>query len=258
MQSQIPVRKALLIAVAAATLLIAGALVWWNQGPAPEPPTARGEVEKTVSSSSRALQPVNTAGAPAKSLPTRQTQSTTPRANAETFDTFRLRPFAVTTESATNGWTAEDARSPDVIRQIAHNEVEVARMLEENDRIHRRQLVYRNETADVAVQRAMADGRPVSRLALPGLDGQELEFEVVSTDLAPSGQSGSLAGHLAGKPESQVVLSFRSGREAFSVSSPEDGLYLQADPREPGELIVKSIDPATYIQGSCGNPEHDH
>ena len=49
-----------------------------------------------------------------------------------------------------------------------------------------------------------------------------------------------------------VTLAFKGGREAFTVLSPEDDLYLQADPREPGELIVKRIDPDTYVVGKCG------
>lgn len=125
-------------------------------------------------------------------------------------------------------------------------------MIEENDRIHRRQLVYRNETAAASVQRSMAAGESITRLTLPGLDGEEHDFEVVRADLAPSGQSGSFHGHLPGKPNSLVTLAFKFGREAFTVHSPDDNLYLEGEPREPGEVIVKRFDPGEYYQGTCG------
>ena len=163
-----------------------------------------------------------------------------------------LRPLPVERATDRHEWTAGDLSSPELIEKIAHNPDEFIRMVEENDRIERRQLVYRNDTAAAAVQRARASGEPLRALTLPGLDGQELEFEIVRADLEPSGLKGSFAGRLAGKPESMVILSFKGDREAFSVSSPADDLHLQADPREPGEIVVKRIDPATYIQGGCG------
>lgn len=162
------------------------------------------------------------------------------------------RPLPVAQSSHTHEWTAGDASSPAVIEKIAHNPEEFIRMVEENDRIKRRQLVYRKHTAAAAVQAARASGEPLNRLLLPALDGREIEFEILRTDLDPSGQKGSFAGRISGIPNSMVILSFKNDREAFSLSSPDEGLHLQADPREPGEIIVKSIDPATYIQGKCG------
>jgi hypothetical protein len=177
-------------------------------------------------------------------------------------DKVILHPLPVSSKSATHEWTDADATDPKIIERIAHNPDEFVRMAEENERIKRRQLVYRKDTAAAVVQRSMASGEPVRTLALPGLDGQELEFAITCADLAPSGQSGTFTGLLAGKPRSLVTLAFKFGREAFSVSSPEDNLYLQGDPREPGEIIVKSIDPATYVPGKCGvsdNSEpHEH
>lgn len=169
-----------------------------------------------------------------------------------------LRPLPVSLTSPAHEWTEGDASDISVIERIAHNSDEAVRMLEENERIHRRQLVYRKETAAALVQRARATGETVRKLTLPGLDGRELEFEIQRADLALSGLSGSFAGRLAGQPDSMVILSFRGNREAFSVSAPQENLHLQADPREPGEIIVKAIDPATYIQGGCGNPDHHH
>lgn len=162
------------------------------------------------------------------------------------------RPLPVAHSSRTHEWTEGDASLPAVIEKIAHNPEEFIRMVEENDRIKRRQLVYRKHTVAAAVKSARASGEPLNRLLLPALDGREVEFEILRADLDPSGQKGSFAGRIAGIPNSMVILSFKDDREAFSLSSPDEGLHLQADPREPGEIIVKSIDPATYIQGKCG------
>lgn len=156
--------------------------------------------------------------------------------------------------SATHQWTGADAMDPRVIEKIAHNPDEFIKMVEENDRILRRQLVYRKDTAASVVQRARLAGEPVRRLTLPALDGREVEFEVTTADLSPSGQSGSFTGHVAGKPASLVTLAFEFGTEAFSVMSPDDQLFLIADPREPGQVIVKSIDPDKYQPLPCGNP----
>lgn len=165
-----------------------------------------------------------------------------------------LRPLAVVQAGRQHEWTSENAMQPEVIEKISHNPEEFMRMVEENDRIQRRQLVYRKEPAWHTVEQSKGKGEPIRKLMLPSLDGRELEFEVTSVDLAPSGLSGTFAGHLPGKLKSLVTLAFDRGREAFTVLSPEDGLYLQGHPREPGELIVTSFDPAIYQPVSICEP----
>ena len=180
----------------------------------------------------------------------------TPEDNASP-DAATQRPIAVSRRSGTHEWTADDATDLKVIERIAHNPDEIIRMVEENDRILRRQLVYRKETAAKLIQKARLNGQPVKQFILPGLDGRELEVEVISSDLAPSGQTGTFHGRLAGRRQSLVTLAFEFGVEAFTVLSPEDGIYLQADPRESGELIVKSFDPDKYVPFQCGQPVHE-
>jgi hypothetical protein len=165
----------------------------------------------------------------------------------------RLLPVRKST--ATHQWTEGDGLDPVFVEKIAHNPDEFIKMMEENERIKARQLVYRNDTAAAVIQRAKLTGEPLHSLTLPALDGREVQFEVVSADLAPSGQSGTFTGRLAGRPDSTVTLAFKFGREAFTILSPADNLYLQADPREPGEIILKSIDPATYAPARCGTPD---
>lgn len=165
-----------------------------------------------------------------------------------------LRPLAPVSASAAHEWTGEDATAPETIAKIAHNRSEFVRLVQENARIQRRQLVYRKEPAWVLVERAKGEGKPLAKLVLPGLDGREVVMEIESSDLALSGLSGTFAGRVAGRQQSLVTLAFDRGREAFTVVSPEDGIYLQGDPREPGEIIVASFDPQKYQPLPCGNP----
>ena len=206
------------------------------------------------------LASVNTGGASSEQSQPRtdvspQSQPAPVAASASTATAaFQLRPLAVARETATHQWTAEDARDTNVIRQLAHNDLEYQRMVEENTRIQRRQLVYRKDTAAAVLQRALLTGEPVGQLTLPGFDGQELQFTIDRSDLELSKQSGSFTGHLAGRPGSLVTLAFKFGREAFTILSSEDGVYLQAHPREPGELIITKFDPEAYQPMPGGEP----
>ena len=170
---------------------------------------------------------------------------------AAKFGWFRQRPLAVAQETGRNQWTADDARRPEVIEKIAHNDLEVERMTKENPAIYRRQLVYRKDTAAATVERARATGESVQKLTLPGLDGQEYEFEVAQANIAPSGLSGTFAGHLPGRAQSVVTLAYKLDREAFTIVSSEDGVFLTAEAREPREVVVKRINPKLYAYFKC-------
>ena len=166
---------------------------------------------------------------------------------------FLKRPFAVARESEHYQWTSENGKDPRVMQRLAHNETELARMAKENDTIFRRQLVYHKGAFSLQAQ-AERSGQPVSQVTLPGLDGQELDVEIVKTECEAGGDRGTFTGRLAGRDDSLVIVAFVGGAEGFTVVSPRDKLYLHAEPREPGELVVKSIDPATYatLPAGCG------
>lgn len=198
--------------------------------------------------------PSTTAVAPVPSETPASLPSPRAALTAATFPGFQRRPFAVAHSSGQHEWTSEDGRDPDAILEIAHNETEVQRLMEENPRIMRRQIVYRKEPAWVLVERAKASGEPLRRLIVPAFDGREVEIEVTRADLDPSGLSGTFAGRLPGRGQSLVTLAFKRGREAFTVMSPEDGTYLQGHPREPGEIIVTSFDPDKYQPLPGGEP----
>lgn len=168
---------------------------------------------------------------------------------------FERRPFKPVRESKDFQWTAEDGTDTNVIRRLAHNDLEFTRLAQENARIYRRQLVYHTDGAAAQIERAKATGRSLQQITFPGLDGQEVPIEITRADLNPSGQQGALSGTVAGRSDSMVTLAFKGAREAFTILSPKDNLYLVGEPREPGELIVKSINPETYVVGVCGNPD---
>lgn len=168
------------------------------------------------------------------------------------------RPLPVARTSALHQWTTGDALTPDTLQRIARNADEFIRLVQENDRILRRQLVYRQDVAAAAVQRSRLTGEPIRSLVLPGLDGQEYEIAITRADLSPSGQSGTFSGRLATEPDSLVTLAFHFGREAFTILSTTAGIFLQGHPREPGELIVTSFDPAAYSPQPGGEPILTH
>jgi hypothetical protein len=185
------------------------------------------------------------AGAPA--LPANRIAATA-AANpaAQTFAWFQLHPFAVAQSNSIYGWTAEDGKDTNVIRRLAHNELEYARMVAENSTIHRRQLVYHPDGFTLLAQQAMQSGQSIQQLTLPGLDGQSLPVVVTKTDFESGGDRGVFYGKLPDDPNSMVTVAFINGREAFTVVSSQANIYLQAEAREPGEIVVKSIDPKTY------------
>jgi hypothetical protein len=90
----------------------------------------------------------------------------TPAALAN-YPDFQVRPFAVAYESPQIRWTQGDGKDTNVIRHLAHNHLEYDRMVEENPRIFRRQLVYLKELAGAVFEEAKLTGKPVQLLTLP-------------------------------------------------------------------------------------------
>lgn len=205
------------------------------------------EIQKPVDS------PASRSEETAKTVET-STTPPSPIRGVRQFESFRLRPFAAVKSSGAHEWTAEDARSPEAIRNLAHNELEVQRLLEENARIERRQLVYRKVTVPSLLERSLGSGQRLQSFTLPGLDGQEIEVEVTETNVGSSLESGSVTGRVKGRYNSTVTVGFSNGRESFNVLSPEDGLFLTADAREPGEVLVKQIIPDKYAPQRGGEP----
>ncbi len=153
------------------------------------------------------------------------------------------RPLAVALSKKNHEWTAENAMDLKVIEHIAHNPEEAIRLIEENDRIKRRQLVYRRETVPMLLERT---GGSLETFTLPGLDGREVEVEVTDVRLMNGTNGGCVNGRVKGRFNSMVSVGFSNGCESFNVLSPDEGLFLTADAREPGEVLVKEIDPNVY------------
>lgn len=173
-------------------------------------------------------------------------QSAPSRLPVPQFAWFRDHPFAATETNGGFAWTIEDGRETNVIRQLAHNELEYQRMVNENGSIYRRQLVYFVEGLTLRAQQAVQTGRSFRQVTLPGLDGQELSVQVTKSDFESGGDKGLIYGKLPDDPNSMVTAAFVNGREAFTVVSPQNHLYLLGESREPGEIVVKSIDPSNY------------
>jgi len=161
---------------------------------------------------------------------------------------FKKRVFPVAYQSSNFQWTLADGKDTNVIRKLAHNQLEYQRMLIENDTIFRRQLIYFNQGFVPLAQQALQTGQNLKQITLPGLGGQELTVDVKRTDFRDGGIRGQIYGQLPGQPDSMVTVAFANNLEAFTIISPRDQIYLQAEAHEPGEVVVKSINPQTYGQ----------
>jgi|GEM_PF-4242182 hypothetical protein len=139
-----------------------------------------------------------------------------------------------------------DGKGTNVLRFWARNEPEFQRMLEENARIKRRQVVQWHATAISALERSRAAGESLRQIFLPGLDGRVITFEITQSEVEPSGTSGILSGRVAGFPDSMVRLRFSGDQEVFTVALPSKNLFLAAETRGDGDIILKSIDPEAY------------
>lgn len=145
-----------------------------------------------------------------------------------------------------------DGKDTNSIRQWAHNEQEAQRMLDENDKIYRRQLVTLKEPVAAVVEKNRLTGAKIRELTLQGLDGQEIQFQITGQEIEPSGLRGTFHGLVAGRPDSLVTLAFLQSRQAYTILSPTDNLYLDVEPHDPGDVIVKRIDLEKYGAGMCG------
>ncbi len=158
----------------------------------------------------------------------------------------QMGPFKVAQSNGPYEWTAEDGTDTNVIRLLAHNDLEYQRMLIENPTIYRRQLVYHMEPFTLQAQQAVQSGQSLQQITLPGLDGQLLTANVTRTDFKDGGEQGQIYAQLPGDPNSIVTVAFVNNTEAFTVISAQDQIFLQAEAHDPGQIVVKSINPATY------------
>jgi hypothetical protein len=169
---------------------------------------------------------------------------------------FKKRPLPMAYESTNSQWTLADGKDTNVIRQLAHNELEYQRMVEENSRIIKRELVYRKETVPQLLQHLLPTGQKLQNFTLPGVDGLEVQVEVTDTHVNGMAQSGSVNGRIKGQFNSMVSVGFYNGCESYNIISPDQNLYFVADAREPGEVIVKQIDPDKYSPPAGDTPDY--
>lgn len=159
---------------------------------------------------------------------------------------FEMHPFEVQHESEHHRWTRLDARTPELIDQLAHNDLERERLLRENEWVTKRELVYRNVTLLDQATAAAEEGREVTEIILPGFEGEEYLIKVDSfeTQVSEDGVTeGWITGRLENDPDSLVSLGFFGEREAGNISSSELGVELTFQPREDQQIVVSQVDP---------------
>lgn len=226
-------------------LLLAAAIIFWLPGKNP-PFVALQHASPATTSITNRGGGIPLTNAVSSAPPQSMLAANAPRLPVPQFVWFRNRPFAVTKTNGGFSWTAEDGKDTNIIRQLAHNELEYQRMVSENKTIFRRQLVYHSEGFTLLAQQAVQSGQSIQQIMVPGLDGKAWSVAVSKTDLESGGDRGLLYGKLPDDPDSMVTVAFINDREAFTVVSRQNKFVLQGEAREPGEIVVKSIDPATY------------
>jgi hypothetical protein len=159
---------------------------------------------------------------------------------------FQEHPFPAAYDSHGFQWTLADGKDTNVIRLLAHNESEYRRMVIENEAIYRRQLVYFTSRFASLAGNLVQTHQDAQQITLPGLDGQTFTVDVTRTDFRDGGSKGQIYGQLPDRPDSMVTVAFVNGREAFTIISPRDQIYLQAEAREPGQVVIKSVNPQRY------------
>ena len=161
------------------------------------------------------------------------------------YSDFVVKPFEVKKSNERHGWTVVDARKPEHLDLLSHNDIERERHADENFWVSRRELVYRNETLLDSVRTAQGNNEELKEIILPGFDGEEYRVEVIEVDdrVNEEGiQDGSIFGRLVDDPNSTVHLGYYDQRESGGIISDELGIYLSYDPRQDGQLIIKEVD----------------
>ncbi len=99
------------------------------------------------------------------------------------------------------------------------------------------------------LERARLTGETLRQLTLPGLEAAKSRSKSAPVMSIPRAW---IRGCVAGHPDSMVTLAFYQGRQAFTVIGPSETPFLDAEAHEPGDVLVKQIDPAKYVTGQCG------
>lgn len=155
-----------------------------------------------------------------------------------------------------------------MIDELAHNDLERARMTEENVWVKQRELVYIYQPLQAALANAQEEG--LKTFIFPGFAGTE--YEVVVTDwgneISEEGiPIGWIDGHLSDDPESSASLSYYDKREVGSIISKELDINIGYEPREDNQIVIREADPmavdyissdwsceTTYSSHSVGTP----
>ena len=161
------------------------------------------------------------------------------------YTAFVMDPFEVKISNERHGWTVLNARSPEHVELLAHSDPEKDRITEENFWTPRRELVYRKEVVSDLLAKAEESGDALKELILPGFAGDEFNVTVddIQSFVNEEGiREGDIIGHLTGDPDSKVILGFYGDRESGLVTSPNLEQDINYNPREDGQILVKSVD----------------
>ncbi len=173
------------------------------------------------------------------------------------------RPFEVTHSTKNFKWTAEDGRSPEIMKQIANNSLMLEELERTNSFVTKRQLLY--VAGDFGEKGHEVFHGQRDEVVLPGPDGQEFVVKISdyagdeTDDNAP--MTGVFTGTIVGQPGSRVEAASQEDYWSIGIRT-ADGKSYELINREHGELILSEIDlvaQAEHDDFGCGaNLGEDH
>jgi len=156
-------------------------------------------------------------------------------------------PFASTQEKGGFKWTAEDGMSPEIMRQLANNNVMLKSLEEENASILRRQLIYAPENFGKKAQKIYDE--TLKTITLPGFDGRLFEVEISTVTPKDAKEvSGAFAGKLVGQ-EGWVTAA--SEKDYWSIGIYTSDQVINIANREHGEWMLSEGDPNAKPEQDC-------
>ncbi len=167
------------------------------------------------------------------------------------------KPFKVTHATENYQWTAEDGRSPEVMKQLANNSQMYDELERTNSFVTDRSLIYVADGFGERVE-GIFDGS-LEEIVLPGPDGKEFKVKITQfvgdeTD-AGAQITGAFTGTIDGQPDS--IIRGASQEDYWSIGiTTQEGKNYEIINREHGEWILSAIDQdarAEHDNFGCGS-----
>lgn len=136
-------------------------------------------------------------------------------------------------------WIKDKQSNAAFVQKYARHEMEKNRLETHNKFVHRRSLVELNEPFRDLAKTLMLDPA-ASEVSLPAFDGKQYDVVITKRD-GLSKISGTLRGHLAGDPESDVIITYYEDASSAVVKSNRENVYVDYSAYDDGQVIMNDV-----------------